>query len=423
MQCVGPLRFGFAPIFNIWKRHILSVRTWLYCFDFNITSMQLVNGQNPNEGEVQVQIGSRWGSIIMEGQRNTSQEKTVGSVVCKILGYVGVSEIFDASVKDYDNYTWMSNLFCNGNETALTDCSYTKGGYFYDKIAVKCEDTDQCQSNPCLNNGTCVDGDRSYTCNCTERWSGINCEIDTDQCQSNPCLKNGICVDGDRSYTCKCTERWSGINCEIDTDQCQSNPCLNNGTCVDGDRSYTCNCTERWSGINCEIDKDACLSQPCENNGACVNEINGFVCYCDQGYEGYRCQNEIGDQTTFLVVLISSICVLSIVIATVCCCYRYRREHKKTKTDASNVLGKEGLQNSKEVEAVQTEMEEGHYNEEVYDEIKENNVADHADYIHPVNDVELPRDADGYVKFADNDESVGYYKLKHTKTEDYSKLS
>jgi hypothetical protein len=88
-----------------------------------------------------------------------------------------------------------------------------------------------------------------------------------------------------------------------------------------------------------------------------------------------------------------------------------------------NNSGKEGLQNSKEVEAVQTEMEEGHYNEDVYDEIKENTVADHADYIHPVNDVELPRDADGYVKFADNDESVGYYKLKHTKTEDYSKLS
>ncbi|XP_060595828.1 uncharacterized protein LOC132749916 isoform X2 [Ruditapes philippinarum] len=350
MQCVGPLRFGFAPIFNIWKRHILSVRTWLYCFDFNITSMQLVNGQNPNEGEVQVQIGSRWGSIIMEGQRNTSQEKTVGSVVCKILGYVGVSEIFDASVKDYDNYTWMSNLFCNGNETALTDCSYTKGGYFYDKIAVKCEDTDQCQSNPCLNNGTCVDGDRSYTCNCTERWSGINCEIDLD----------------------------------------------------------------------------ACLSQPCENNGACVKEINGFVCYCDQGYEGYRCQYEIGDQTTLIVVLISSICVLSIVVlTTVCCCLRYSKEHKNTKTDASNVLnsGKRGLQNTIEVETVQTEMEEGHYNEDVYDEIKENTLADVADYIHPVTDVELPRDADGYVKFADNDQSVGYYKLKHTKTEDYSKSS
>ncbi|XP_060576588.1 neurogenic locus protein delta-like isoform X2 [Ruditapes philippinarum] len=217
-----------------------------------------------------------------------------------------------------------------------------------------------------------------------------------------------------------------------DTDQCQSNPCLNNGTCVDGDRSYTCNCTERWSGINCEIDIDECLYQPCENNGECVNEINGFVCFCADGYEGYRCQNEVGDQqqvgdqTTLIVVLISLICVLSIVVlATVCCCLRYRRKHKKTKSDASNVLnsGKGGLQNTKEVEAVQTEMEEGQYIEDVYDGIKENTMTDVADYINPVNDVELPRDADGYVKFADNDQSVGYYKLKHTKTEDYSKFS
>jgi hypothetical protein len=85
--------------------------------------------------------------------------------------------------------------------------------------------------------------------------------------------------------------------------------------------------------------------------------------------------------------------------------------------------GKGGLQNTKEIEAVQKEMEEGHYNENVYDKIEENTMADVDDYINPVTDVELPRDADGYVKFADNDQSVGYYKLQHTKTEDYSILS
>jgi hypothetical protein len=89
----------------------------------------------------------------------------------------------------------------------------------------------------------------------------------------------------------------------------------------------------------------------------------------------------------------------------------------------SSKSGQVGLQNTKEVEAVQTEMEEGHYNEDVYDGIKENTMTDVADNTNPVTDAVQPRDADGYVKFADNDQSVGYYKLKHTKTEDYSKLS
>ncbi|XP_060563853.1 delta-like protein B [Ruditapes philippinarum] len=198
-----------------------------------------------------------------------------------------------------------------------------------------------------------------------------------------------------------------------------------NGNEIDlTDCSYTIGGCSYSLAVKCE-DIDECLSQPCENNGACVNAINGFVCSCDQGYEGYRCQNEVGDQTTLIVVLISSICVLSIVVlATVCCCLRYRREHKKTKTDLSNVLnsGKGGLQNTEEVETVQTEMEEGHYDEDVYDGIKETTVADVADYINPGADVEPHRDADGYVKFAENDRSVGYYKLKHTKTEDYSNL-
>ncbi|XP_060564046.1 fibropellin-1-like isoform X2 [Ruditapes philippinarum] len=315
--------------------------------------------------------------------------------------YRGVSEIFYDFANENKHY-WMSNLYCHGDEMNLTECSYTKGGYdscFQSpakNLAVKCEDTDQCQSNPCLNNGTCVDGDRSYTCNCTERWSGINCDID------------------------------------LEYDICQEQPCDNNSTCINSPAGYKCMCTEGYNGDNCAKDIDECLSQPCENNGACVNEINGFVCYCDQGYEGYRCQNEIGeDQTTLIVVLISSICVLSFVVfATVCCCLRYRKEHKqtskKTKSDASNVL-KSGngdlCKGTTEAESVPKEIKGGHFNEAVYDEIKENTVAEVADYINQVTDVEQPRDADGYVKFADSDQSVGYYKLKHTKSEDYSKLS
>lgn len=37
-------------------------------------------------------------------------------------------------------------------------------------------DVDQCNPNPCLNNGECKDGIYSYTCNCPPAFSGVDCE-------------------------------------------------------------------------------------------------------------------------------------------------------------------------------------------------------------------------------------------------------
>lgn len=35
----------------------------------------------------------------------------------------------------------------------------------------------ECESNPCSNGGTCMDGENSYTCNCGETgFTGVNCE-------------------------------------------------------------------------------------------------------------------------------------------------------------------------------------------------------------------------------------------------------
>ena len=36
--------------------------------------------------------------------------------------------------------------------------------------------TDECESSPCQNEGSCVDGDNSYTCNCLMGYEGDNCE-------------------------------------------------------------------------------------------------------------------------------------------------------------------------------------------------------------------------------------------------------
>ena len=37
-------------------------------------------------------------------------------------------------------------------------------------------DINDCESNPCRNGGTCIDGVNSYTCICSGGWEGAHCE-------------------------------------------------------------------------------------------------------------------------------------------------------------------------------------------------------------------------------------------------------
>ena len=37
-------------------------------------------------------------------------------------------------------------------------------------------DIDDCQSNPCLNGGSCTDGINNYTCSCLPGYTARNCE-------------------------------------------------------------------------------------------------------------------------------------------------------------------------------------------------------------------------------------------------------
>ena len=40
-------------------------------------------------------------------------------------------------------------------------------------------DIDECSSNPCAHNGTCIDGVNSFTCSCVDGYTGHDCETGT----------------------------------------------------------------------------------------------------------------------------------------------------------------------------------------------------------------------------------------------------
>ena len=49
--------------------------------------------------------------------------------------------------------------------------------------------------------------------------SGDTCAEDDAECtQLDPCLNGATCVDLPNNYTCECPDKYSGRNCELDLD-------------------------------------------------------------------------------------------------------------------------------------------------------------------------------------------------------------
>ncbi|XP_063965287.1 mucin-2-like isoform X1 [Lytechinus pictus] len=77
-----------------------------------------------------------------------------------------------------------------------------------------CVEIDECSSNQCQNNATCVDQINGYLCECAEGFNGTNCDNNIDDCVSHPCQNGGTCEDKIDSYECQCLDGFNGELCE-----------------------------------------------------------------------------------------------------------------------------------------------------------------------------------------------------------------
>ena len=74
------------------------------------------------------------------------------------------------------------------------------------------QDLSGCLSN-CTNRGSCsVDEKGDFICSCQEFFDGADCSVDTRACSSNPCKNNGTCLEIERvnstnSFNCSCSSK------------------------------------------------------------------------------------------------------------------------------------------------------------------------------------------------------------------------
>nr|XP_040052763.1 delta-like protein B [Gasterosteus aculeatus aculeatus] len=142
------------------------------------------------------------------------------------------------------------------------NCREGWGGLYCD------QDLNYCTNHkPCKNDASCTNtGQGSYTCTCRPGFTSKNCEIETNECDSNPCKNGGSCKDLENDYSCECPQGFYGKNCEISAMTCADGPCFNGGTCTESVvGGYSCRCPSGYTGSNCEKRIDKCSSNPCAN--------------------------------------------------------------------------------------------------------------------------------------------------------------
>ena len=111
--------------------------------------------------------------------------------------------------------------------------------------------TDPCTTNPCKNNGGCLNYFGEAECICVNDFTGDKCEIPPEGNDYISSLIHNL-NNHKCEYTITAVVR-SFILITGYVDPCQPNPCENNGICSNKNGDAECNCVDGFTGLACEI--------------------------------------------------------------------------------------------------------------------------------------------------------------------------
>uniref|UniRef100_A0A8C5WE73 Crumbs cell polarity complex component 2 n=1 Tax=Leptobrachium leishanense TaxID=445787 RepID=A0A8C5WE73_9ANUR len=237
---------------------------------------------------------------------------------CSETGFAG--DMCEIDIPECASNPCLNNATCI-ERVKRYDC-HCWPGYSGDHCYV---DINECLDGPCENGALCLERSNQsfygkepefsydfrysqaagYVCRCRAGFTGENCSVDIDECESEPCQNDGSCADLINGFMCNCAPGFTGLVCSIDIDDCESNPCENGATCTDAVDDYYCGCLTpaldgiTWGGKNCSIQLEGCRIHSCQNQAACIpkyeENIHSYICKCQPGFYGENCTI----QTTF----------------------------------------------------------------------------------------------------------------------------
>jgi hypothetical protein len=203
---------------------------------------------------------------------------------------------------------------CTGNAVCEQGICRCNRGYVPN--GANCVDLNECiesknnsESIICGKNGTCINTDGAYRCDCADGFEhtipgdlASRCQ-DVNECMTEtyPCGANANCINEFGSYKCTCRDGFVGdakTGCKSPCEQINCGPHAKCRVADDGqpvcacDLGYQLNTISDFnsSQVSC-IDIDECDSTfgpsgLCGQGAICTNKDGGHHCYCPPGFTG-----------------------------------------------------------------------------------------------------------------------------------------
>ncbi|XP_017140739.1 protein crumbs isoform X1 [Drosophila miranda] len=183
-----------------------------------------------------------------------------------------------------------------------------------------------CERTPCDNGGLCLTTGVSPMCKCSLGYTGRLCEQDINECDSNPCQNEGKCKDLVGAYECNCLGTgFEGVHCENDIDECsvEGEYCGGLGRCFNKRGSFQCICEKPYCGAYCNFTDPCNATDICGNGGRCMENCGtepDYYCVCTEGFAGKNCTapivaKEDGPSTTDIAIIVIPVVVVLLLIA------------------------------------------------------------------------------------------------------------